>query len=215
MAMIAIASLCAFVPQIFVLSRRCTPPLSATMVVSNDEVDVLDKLLWLGAKLESEDRLDQQVSSFFNRIDENGDGIISFDELSDHLRGQGFSEGATEHVFDLLDVNRDGEISAAELRLGFDRFDDPAIRLAIGLGATEADEIFDQIDVNHDGEISLEELEAFLELNASASANGSASASARTIFKTLDANGDGSVCRSELRQGYAEYSEFRKLLGLR
>ena len=37
---------------------------------------------------------------------------------------------------------------------------------------------------------------------------------ARTIFLTLDADGNGSVSRQELREGYVKYSALRQALGL-
>ena len=158
------------------------------------------------------ERITAQVNAFFNSIDDNGDGVISFEELAAHLEGQGFAQGAVEHVFDLLDINRDGEIEAEELREALVKFDDPAIRLAIGLGATEADDVFDAIDTNSDGEVTIAELTAYLELNSCATEEATVSAS--KIFRTLDANGDGSIQREELRQGYEEYTEFRAILGL-
>jgi len=158
----------------------------------------------------ADERLAKQVDSFFESIDENSDGVISFDELEGHLHKLGFGDGAIDHIFDLLDINRDGEIEKLELRQSFAKFDDPAIRLAIGLGATGADDIFDAIDANDDGEITIDELVQYLELNSV----GETSTSVQTVFKTLDANGDGSISRDELRLGYEEYSEFRRILGL-
>ena len=157
-------------------------------------------------------RIATQADAWFDSIDENGDGIVSYDELAAHLQSQGFRDGAIEHIFDLLDVNRDGDISKAELQQSLVKYDDPAIRLALGLGATEADDLFDAIDDNGDGEITMAELAAYLELNATGGSDEAACA--KTIFRALDANGDGSVSREELRQGYDEDMQFRKVLGL-
>ena len=112
-----------------------------------------------------ESRIHREADSFFARIDDNGDGLISFDELSDHLASLGYGSGGVDHIFDLLDINRDGEISAMELRESFVKFDDPALRVALGLGETESDAIFDAIDTNSDGEISQAELREYLERN--------------------------------------------------
>ena len=166
--------------------------------------------VFVAAACAAEERTAGLVDDFFTRIDENGDGEISFEELSAHLAQLGFQPGAIEHIFDLLDVNRDGCIERSELQQSFVRFDDPAMRLAMGLGATDADDIFDAIDANSDGEISVDELADYLELNSV----GDGVASANKIFQTLDANGDGSVSRAELKQGYEEYNEFRNALGL-
>lgn len=114
------------------------------------------------------------------------------------------------NIFSLLDVNADGAISQEELRTAFVRYEDPALRLALGLGTSEADAIFDQIDANGDGQISKAELVEFMAaggfpLEASA---------ADSLFSTLDVNDDGGISRGELREGYVRYSALREALGL-
>jgi hypothetical protein len=101
---------------------------------------------------------------------------------------------------------------ALQLRQSFVKYDDPALRLALGLGAPDADDIFDAIDENGDGEITIDELADYLELNSTS--GGDVPACSKTIFRTLDVNGDGSLSRDELRKGYEEYTEFRRVLGL-
>jgi hypothetical protein len=157
-------------------------------------------------------RLWLRADAFFEAIDDNGDGQISFDELEQHLSGLGFKAGAIDHIFDLLDISRDGLITKEELRQTLVTYEDPALRMALGLGAPDADDVFDEVDVNGDGEISRAELAAYLELNSSSAAD--VPACARTIFKALDINGDGSLSREELRVGFDEYTEFRRVLGL-
>ena len=153
-------------------------------------------------------RIEREADGFFRSIDDNGDGYISFTELSDHLSGLGLGKGAQEHVFDLLDVNRDGEISQSELLESFVKYDDPALRAALGLGETESDVVFRSIDANGDGKISHAELSAYL------IANGYSAEIADTVFATLDENSDGAVSRDELHEGYSSYSALRRILAL-
>ena len=156
-------------------------------------------------------RVWQQADAFFSAIDENNDGQISFDELEAHLSSLGFKAGAIDHIFDLLDVSGDGFICKGELRDSLRKYDDPALRMALGLGATDADDVFDAI-AGGGGEISMAQLAEYLEMNSASGAD--VPASAATIFRTLDANSDGSISRDELRVGLEEYTEFRKVLGL-
>ena len=130
------------------------------------------------------------------------------EELSEHLEERGLTEGARDHVFDLLDVNRDGEISQSELRESFVKYDDPSLRAALGLGETEADEIFNKIDVNGDGQISREELSTYL------ADQGHSVETVESVFSAFDDNGDGVISREELHEGYTTYSALRGILGL-
>jgi len=157
-----------------------------------------------------EARIHAEADTFFATIDTNGDGVISCDELRAHLGTVGYGEEAVGSIFALLDGDDNGEISQAELRHAFVRYDDPALRLALGLGTTEADAIFSKIDINGDGQISKGELTAFMTAGGFPLERGLAD----SIFNTLDTNRDGAVSREELRTGYVRYSALRDALGL-
>ena len=175
--------------QVSVLRRSRQP-----VALAAEEVDVT--------------RIHSEADKFFSAIDDNGDGFISFVELNEHLAKLGYEQGGIDHVFDLLDVNRDGEISQSELRESFVKYDDPALRAALGLGETEADSIFNSIDANGDGEICKEELQKFL------TSKGYNADTADSVFSALDDNGDGAISRDELHEGYTSYSALRSILGL-
>jgi len=162
------------------------------------------------AELSDDDiaRLHAESDAFFAEVDSNGDGAISDAELRAHLATIGYPSAAVDSIFGLLDANADGEISRDELRACFVRYEDPALRAALGLGFAEVDSIFESIDTNGDGAISREELREHL------SARGLDAAAADSIFETLDVNADGGVSRDELRDGYRRYSALRAALGL-
>ena len=162
------------------------------------------------APLPEEARIHAEADAFFATIDTNGDGVISCDELRAHLATVGYADEAVGSIFALLDGDDNGELSQAELRHAFVRYDDPALRLALGLGTTEADAIFSKIDINGDGQISKGELTAFMTAGGFPLERGLAD----SIFNTLDTNGDGAVSREELRTGYVRYSALRDALGL-
>jgi Ca2+-binding EF-hand superfamily protein len=105
--------------------------------------------------------------------------------------------GGIDHIFALLDINSDGSISAEELRQSFVKFDDPALRMALGLGETEADDIFNSIDTNGDGEISKEELSAYLERNGwdPMSTKWGTMPLVDSLFAALDKNADARLSR--------------------
>ena len=87
-----------------------------------------------------------EADAFFDAIDTNGDGAISVTELREHLGSIGYSSVAIDKIYEVLDTNADGSLSRDELRDAFVRYDDPALRLALGLGTSEADAVFDLID---------------------------------------------------------------------
>ena len=58
----------------------------------------------------------------FAMVDLNGDGEISTVELKRHLLSIGYTEAASDAVFNSLDTNSDGGISRQEMREGFLKF---------------------------------------------------------------------------------------------
>jgi len=155
-------------------------------------------------------RIHADADRFFDQIDVNADGAVSMSEMRSHLASVGYDEGSVDKIYALLDLNDDGELSREEMRESFVKYDDPALRLALGLGTSEADQIFDQVDVNGDGEISQAELTVHMLNTGYPNPEGTA----QTIFKTLDIDGDGTVSRAELREGWVKYSALREALGL-
>lgn len=153
-------------------------------------------------------RVHADADALFEALDGNGDGEISVGELRSHVASIGYKPAAAERFFELLDADQDGAVSRGELRLAFERYEDPALRLALGLGTSEADAIFATIDANADGAIEESELRAYLERK------GYSMSAAASIFATLDVDADGQVSQSELREGYVRYAALREALGL-
>lgn len=56
------------------------------------------------------------INELFNRIDADGSGGISSQELALHLLGTGMNPDAVSGVFASLDVNGDGNITRSELK---------------------------------------------------------------------------------------------------
>lgn len=152
-----------------------------------------------------------RADEWFDIVDLNGDGIISFAELRQHLEAQKFDESKIYHIFGLLDLNGDGDISKSEIRECFVKYDNPVLREALGLGASEADALFDAIDTNGDGAISRLELSKFLQISDGSVQNSHVA----HVFRMFDADGNGMISREEIRAAYAADTEFRRVLGLR
>ena len=153
-------------------------------------------------------RIHAEADAFFDAVDTNGDGAVSPQEMRKHVSSIGYEPAAAERFFALLDADQSGEVSRDEVREAFLRYADPALRLALGLGTSEADSIFVAIDANGDGDVEQSELALYL------SRKGYAAEAAATIFATLDVNGDGRISREELRNGYVRYAALRDALGM-
>ena len=54
---------------------------------------------------------------------------------------------AVDAIFPLLDADASGEVDRDELRAAFVKFEDPSMRLALGLGTSEADAAFERLCV--------------------------------------------------------------------
>ena len=74
-----------------------------------------------------------EADETFRAIDADGNGTLSLEELQQHfaeLEGPSYSAAAVSRIFDTLDVNSNGEISASEFRGGYVRY--RAMRLLLG-----------------------------------------------------------------------------------
>ena len=70
------------------------------------------------------------ADAIFDKIDADGDGTISNDELRTHFRERGYTDIAIDKIFATLDVDLDGEISRDELCEAFVKYS--ALRFASG-----------------------------------------------------------------------------------
>jgi Ca2+-binding EF-hand superfamily protein len=158
----------------------------------------------------------------FAKIDANGDGSISQDELNQFLSspdGSGDKDRIAQ-LFNAIDTNQDGKIgkdensaSAAKPHRHHDHHGHAGASAAMsGL----VDGSFDALDTNHDGVVSTDELAA-AGINSGAtkptgssesSGSGDSSTTSKGItdlfgqlFKQMDGNGDGQVTSDE-KQGF-------------
>jgi Ca2+-binding EF-hand superfamily protein len=81
-------------------------------------------------------------AKLFARIDRNGDGFLTKDDVPQGLLGRRRGDGRLQQAMTMLDKNGDGRISRDEFVNG------PGL-------------LFDRADTNHDGVIDAQELAAF------------------------------------------------------
>jgi len=96
---------------------------------------------------------EEHVEKLFQAADTNGDGHIDFSEFSNWiLTSMGKPKNTVLHnVFDMFDTNRDGKISAQELKEAFDKIGDTHITLQM------CETIVNKVDKNKDGVIEYKE----------------------------------------------------------
>jgi Ca2+-binding EF-hand superfamily protein len=115
----------------------------------------------------------EEVVKTYLSFDKNGDGRLSKDELPERMQG----------IFDRVDTNHDGFLTADELRR-LARSQQPAGE-GRGRGGGRGpmqDPIFAALDLNHDGVIDAGEI-----------------ARAASSLKALDKNNDGRLTEDEVR----------------
>jgi len=142
----------------------------------------------------SEKKIDvfSEVDAIFKSIDTNQDGVISPEELSNHLvTKMGYTPEYTDYLFTSFDSDDDGEITMKEMRFAFYNFEALSMYMTFGVGGSDitsrvafqkfldrpqygedsdklvvddmADLIFEMIDTDGSGEIDRKELLAYFE----------------------------------------------------
>lgn len=129
-----------------------------------------------------EDKLDDDktATQIFTEMDTSSDNLISFDEFKTHHLARHENE-RMEH-FNEMDVDQDGQITLAEIKLSKDD-DDIIIE-------SKQQERFNQVDTNSDGAITIDEHKAFSDTKVNERMN--------QIFSKMDANSDQNVTLAEL-----------------
>ncbi|HNV60820.1 MAG TPA: XopAW family type III secretion system calcium-binding effector [Rhodoferax sp.] len=161
----------------------------------------------------------------FGKMDSNGDGSLSKDELGEGMKSimppppstmdfaqtRGEGSDSTDGLFGKIDIDADGSVSKDELQSLLDK-------MKAGRGADEtstsgADDLFGKLDSDGDGSLSQTEFEAGRPKDAGGpqgaggmpptppggAAGGASSAS--TTFDPLDTNQDGTVSAQERLAG--------------
>jgi len=185
----------------------------------------------------SEKKIDvfSEVDAIFKSIDTNQDGVISPEELSNHLvTKMGYTPEYTDYLFTSFDSDDDGEITMEEMRFAFYNFDALSMYMTFGVGGSDitsrdafknfmarqyesdklvvddlAELIFEMIDTDRSGEIDRKELLAYFEKITNKFAKKGTDSQAeeyvQTMFATLDVNQDSAIQIEEMRAAFQQY----------
>jgi len=132
---------------------------------------------------------DEQLKALFKLVDKDGDGKVKVSDLVDlhQARGKSLAQRDSRHIFESMDIDRDGKVSLAEMH-GFDADGELDAETKKHVEFSTAQ--FKVADVNGDGFLSEEEAlsVAYPELHA-----GMLEFRASHSLKNFDSNGDGTV----------------------
>lgn len=159
-------------------------------------VDSIQANLW------SSTTQDSQVSSkkhhrpdpemMFKKIDTNGDGQISQDELTvfaSKIEDKTGQKLDVEQMFKDYDKNQDGSLSqdelAAAMKSQMDKFQEPP-----PTGGANPKDLFNKVDQDEDGMISQSELKSFL---SQVEKNAGQKLDTAQLLKSYDSDQDGSL----------------------
>eukprot|EP00928_Gymnodinium_smaydae_P004609 TRINITY_DN11568_c0_g2_i1.p1 TRINITY_DN11568_c0_g2~~TRINITY_DN11568_c0_g2_i1.p1 ORF type:complete len:550 (-),score=174.79 TRINITY_DN11568_c0_g2_i1:263-1831(-) len=141
-----------------------------------------------------DDKIIKNLREQFTRMDLNGDGKLTLNELQTGLQKAGLTDmGDVKKLFEQIDTDKSGEIGYTEFLAamieGKNYQDEETV--------WEAFRIFDR---NGDGGISLDELKVMLSENhdiAAKVANAAEDAEVEELFRSADVNGDGQISFEE------------------
>lgn len=150
----------------------------------------------------------------FNKLDQDGDGKVTKDELKTALANRPGASGAgagngpsLDDLFNRIDTNGDGSIDQSENNTFLD-----SVKKQHRHGppdpAQMAKHLFEKADGDGDGKLTKAELAAALPKHGGASSTGASSSSSSSsssalddLFNDADTDGDGAITQSELQAG--------------
>jgi Ca2+-binding EF-hand superfamily protein len=135
----------------------------------------------------------------FQKLDQNGDGKVTKDEMSaaQPQDGQGPS---VDEIFSQVDTNQDGSIDESENDAFLQQMEANRPPGPPPDASKMAEELFKKADADSDGKITKDELAQALPQNGKGP-------SVDDIFKDADTDGDGTISQSELEASMKKAQE--------
>ena len=182
-------------------ARRLAAPRMAAKAFSGDDASI-----------------SRDADLVFAVLDKNGDGVVSREELCDHLFRAGYQDDVIDKWFDKSSLEKGGFVSQDEMRTAFLSY--PAMRTAPALGMNNEGDIPEAIrmdatnfifavDSSRDGEIASPELESHM------SKLGFSTEAIAHVFAQLDLDANGVLTRDEIAEVFLKYSALRLALRTR
>lgn len=166
----------------------------------------------------------------FNDADSDKDGSLNLNEftkIGNNLPGgnNSLSQNDIQNIFKTIDTDQNGSISTTEAKAAYDKITQAAqngmVQMQEQFGQAQQPspaDMFAQADTNGDGQLSLDEFKAaaakhghhhhhhHVENNDSANANAKSTSDQRVedMFKTMDADNNGSVSADEMKNFFAQ-----------
>jgi hypothetical protein len=138
----------------------------------------------------------------FKKIDQDGDGKISKNELKAGMPSKG-NGPSVEDIFSKVDTNQDGMIDQTEDKAAFEQMRKNPPPGGPPDAAKMATRLFKKADADGDGKITIDELSAALP-------NDTKGLSAQDLFNSVDSDDDGTISQSELEESIKKMMEQRQ-----
>ena len=137
----------------------------------------------------------ETIRDNFLRIDKDGDGQLTKDELTDYFGTANLER--VDFTLKLMDMDRSGTIE-------FHEFIEMVAFLEYSKGVTEEKlrQFFKAMDVDGNGILSAKELRNFYQSIIGLNALGPSQEDVEKLIASLDLNGDGNIDCEEFIQGY-------------
>jgi Ca2+-binding EF-hand superfamily protein len=135
----------------------------------------------------------------FKKIDQDGDGKLTKDELKAGMPQNGRGP-SVDDIFTKVDTNQDGAIDETEDRAAFEAMQKNGPPGGPPNPAQMASQIFKHADGDGDGKILLSDLTQLL-------SKGQTDSGVQDLFNAADSDEDGSITQSELEQSLHKLME--------
>ncbi len=135
----------------------------------------------------------------FKKIDQDGDGKLTKDELKTGMPQNGRGP-SVDDIFSKVDTNQDGVIDEAEDKTASEEMQKHGPPGGPPNATQMAGQIFKNADGDSDGKISLSDLTKLLP-------EGEDESGVQDLFKATDSDADGSITQSELEQSLQKLME--------